>query len=421
MSALEELFAKTKAEGRAALIGYLPAGFPSVDGAIAALQAMVEGGVDAIEIGLPYSDPLLDGPTIQAAVDAALSGGVTTEDVMRTVAEVAKTGAPTLVMSYWNPIEKFGVERFAEQLAAAGGVGAITADIIPEEAGEWIAASTKHGLDRVFLVAPSSSDERIKATTDAASGFVYAAAVMGVTGARAQVGQAARDLVQRTKACTTDPVCVGLGVSTGGQAAEIAGFADGVIVGSAFVRLLLDAPSVDEGVTAVRHLAEELAAGVRASAQVLTGRALGVRRSERSPASRRRPRIRQRIPRLVVATRDFAGGPARPGWCAHSCGFVEDRRSAASSSSSTGLQTVAERRGRDGRIRTTAGRVGDRRCAYRGFRYAADGHLWWRTDGGVHLRGLLCLGTRAVDRLRLLRWRWRGTRGHGRILARNPA
>lgn len=263
MTALDELFVRTRAEGRAALIGYLPAGFPTVADACAAMKAMVEGGVDAIEVGLPYSDPLLDGPTIQQAVDQALRTGVTTDDVMATVADVATAGAPTLVMSYWNPIERFGVERFAAGLAAAGGVGAITADIIPEEAGEWIDAAGRHGLDRVFLVAPSSSDERVTSTVAAASGFVYAAAVMGVTGARTEVGVAARELVARTKARTSLPVCVGLGVSTGAQAREIASFADGVIVGSAFVRLLLEASSPAAGVEAVRALARELAEGVR--------------------------------------------------------------------------------------------------------------------------------------------------------------
>lgn len=263
MSALDELFVRTRAEGRAALIGYLPAGFPSLEGSIAAMRAMVEGGVDAIEVGLPYSDPLLDGPTIQEAVDTALKAGVTTTDVMATVAAVATTGAPTLVMSYWNPIERFGVDRFATELVAAGGVGTITADITPDEADEWIDAAGRHGLDRIFLVAPSSTDERIASTAHVTSGFVYAAAVMGVTGARSQVGAAARDLVARTKARTPLPVCVGLGVSTAGQAAEIAAFADGVIVGSAFVKLLLEAPSPEAGVAAVRSLAEELAAGVR--------------------------------------------------------------------------------------------------------------------------------------------------------------
>jgi tryptophan synthase alpha chain len=244
------------------LIGYLPAGFPSVPGAIAAMRAMVDGGVDAIEVGLPYSDPLLDGPTIQQAVDHALTAGVTTPDVFRTVREVAASGAPTMVMSYWNPIERFGVDRFARELAESGGVGVITADITPDEAGAWLEASTAHGLDRIFLVAPSSTPERVALTTSAASGFVYAAAVMGVTGARTEVGSAARELVERTRATTTLPICVGLGVSTGEQASEIAAYADGVIVGSAFVRALLDARDEDEGVKRVRELAAELRAGV---------------------------------------------------------------------------------------------------------------------------------------------------------------
>ena len=260
--ALSQLFARTAAEGRAALIGYLPAGFPTIDGAVAAMRAMVDGGVDAIEVGLPYSDPLLDGATIQAAVEHALEQGVTTADVMTTVRQVSASGAPTLVMSYWNPIERYGVERFASELADAGGSGAITADITPEEAGEWISASRSVGLDRVFLVAPSSTDARIALTSAAASGFVYAAAVMGVTGARDQVGSAAESLVRRTKAVTALPVCVGLGVSTGDQAAQIAHFADGVIVGSAFVRTLLDAESASDGVDRVRALAGELRAGI---------------------------------------------------------------------------------------------------------------------------------------------------------------
>jgi tryptophan synthase alpha chain len=271
VSTLHELFARTRAEGRAALIGYLPAGFPSLSGSVAAMSAMVEGGVDALEVGLPYSDPLLDGPTIQAAVDRALAGGVTTGDVMATVAQVAATGAPTMVMSYWNPIERYGVARFAADLAEAGGCGVITADITPDEAGAWIEASTAAQLSRIFLVAPSSTAERIALTTAASSGFVYAAAVMGVTGARDQVGPAAEVLVARTRAVTDLPVCVGLGVSTGEQAADVARFADGVIVGSAFVRALLDAPDEAEGVERVRALAHELRAGIDRSASQTVG------------------------------------------------------------------------------------------------------------------------------------------------------
>jgi len=152
---------------------------------------MVEGGVDAVEVGLPYSDPLLDGPTIQAAVDHALSSGVTTTDVFDTVRQVADTGVPTMVMSYWNPIERFGVDRFADELLAAGGAGVITADITPDEAGEWVSAADRVGLARIFLVAPSSTDARIGLTAAVTTGFIYAAAVMGVTGARTQVGSAA--------------------------------------------------------------------------------------------------------------------------------------------------------------------------------------------------------------------------------------
>jgi tryptophan synthase alpha chain len=265
---LGEMFARTRAQGRAALIGYLPAGFPSVPGAVAAMRAMVKGGVDAVEVGLPYSDPLLDGPTIQAAVDHALTNGVTTNDVFDTVRQVADTGVPTMVMSYWNPIERFGVDRFADALLAAGGAGVITADITPDEAGEWVNASDRVGLARVFLVAPSSTEARIELTTASTTGFVYAAAVMGVTGARTQVGSAAQSLVERTKRATQLPVCVGLGVSSGEQAAEIARYADGVIVGSAFVRALFDAESVDAGVDAVRALAANLRTGIDRSGRL---------------------------------------------------------------------------------------------------------------------------------------------------------
>ncbi|MFL6137602.1 MAG: tryptophan synthase subunit alpha [Frankiaceae bacterium] len=253
-----------RAERRAVLVGYLPAGFPSVDGAVEAMAAMVAAGVDVVEVGLPYSDPLMDGPVIQAAVQHALAAGCRTADVLATVERVAAaTGAPTLVMSYWNPIERYGAARFAADLAAAGGAGAIAPDLTPEEAGEWLAACAKHDLDPVFLVAPSSSEQRLRTVSDATGGFVYAASTMGVTGARESVGTTASRLVARVRAVTTTPVAVGLGVGTGEQAAEVAGYADGVIVGSALVRCLLDAPDPAAGVAAVRALAGELAAGVR--------------------------------------------------------------------------------------------------------------------------------------------------------------
>ena len=262
MSKLHEVFAQAKAENRSALIGYLPAGFPTVPGAIDAIRAMVENGVDIIEIGLPYSDPLMDGPTIQAAVDQALRQGVTTRDVLDTVEAVAQTGAPTLVMSYWNPIERYGVDRFAQDLAAAGGTGVITPDLTPEEAGDWIRATDESGIDRVFLVAPSSTQERIKVVSDITTGFLYAASLMGVTGVQS-VSAAAPALVERSRPYAHVPIAVGLGVSTADQAAEIAAYADGVIVGSAFVRRLLDASAPEQGVRDVGALAAQLARGVR--------------------------------------------------------------------------------------------------------------------------------------------------------------
>lgn len=263
MTRLAEEFAAARADGRSLLVGYLPAGFPSRAGGAAAMTAMVESGVDVVEVGLPYSDPLMDGPTIQAAVDRALAGGTRTRDVLRTVEAVAATGAPTLVMSYWNPVERYGVDAFARDLAAAGGAGVITPDLLPEEAGPWRAAADAAGLDPVFLVAPSSTDSRIASTAAACRGFVYAASTMGVTGVRSAVGGRAAELVARVRAATDLPVAVGLGVSTGEQAAEVAAYADGVIVGSAFVRALLDAPDEAAGLRAAADLAAELATGVR--------------------------------------------------------------------------------------------------------------------------------------------------------------
>jgi tryptophan synthase alpha chain len=267
-------FEKTRAEKRAALVGYLPAGFPDVPGAIEALEVMVDSGCDVIEVGLPYSDPVMDGPTIQAAAQRALDGGVRTADVLRTVQAVAATGTPTVVMTYWNPVEQYGraggrtdglsgVERFARDLANAGGAGLITPDLTPDSADEWVAAADAHDLDKIFLVAPSSTDERLRYTADACRGFVYATAVMGVTGARASTSELAGPLVERTRRVTDLPIGVGLGVSNGDQAAEVASYADGVIVGSAFVRALLDADDRAGGLKALASLTEDLAAGVR--------------------------------------------------------------------------------------------------------------------------------------------------------------
>lgn len=266
MSRIGVAYDRARAEGRAVLVGCMPAGFPTVEGSIAAMTAMVEAGVDVIEVEIPYSDPVMDGPVIQRASDIALAGGVRVADTLRIVDAVAATGAPVVTMTYWNPIEQYGVDAFARDLAAAGGTGLITPDLIPDEAQEWLAASDAYGLDRTFLVSPSSTDARLQMTVEHCRGFVYATALMGVTGARERASAAAPVLVSRVRAATDLPVGVGLGIGSGEQAGMAAGFADGVIVGSALIRCLLDAASLPAGLTALRELSTELAAGVRTPA-----------------------------------------------------------------------------------------------------------------------------------------------------------
>ncbi len=257
-------FAAAKQEGRGALVGYLPAGFPDVAGGIEAIKVLVDSGCDIIEVGLPYSDPVMDGPTIQAAAQVALEAGTRTSDVLHTVEAVSSMGAPAVVMTYWNPIDRYGVARFAADLASAGGAGLITPDLTPDSGADWIAAADEHALDKIFLVAPSSTDDRLAMTAAACRGFVYATAVMGVTGARATTSDLAAPLVRRTRAVTDLPIGVGVGVSTGDQAAEVAGFADGVIVGSALVRVLLEAGADRAaGLRALAALVGDLAEGVR--------------------------------------------------------------------------------------------------------------------------------------------------------------
>ncbi|MGV0109713.1 tryptophan synthase subunit alpha [Arthrobacter sp. CP30] len=248
---------KARSEGRAALIGYLPAGFPDVRTTIEAGIAMAENGVDLIEIGIPYSDPVMDGVVIQEATVEALANGFTVPQIFDVVEGITrKTDAAVLVMTYWNPVMRMGVRDFAERLAAAGGAGLITPDLIPDEAAEWLQVSEELGLDRVFLVAPSTSPQRMQNTVDASRGFVYAVSVMGVTGARASVGAAAQAVVDAAHDAGAERVCVGLGVSSSAQVREIGAYADGVIVGTALVAALRDG-----GVQAVADLTRELSTG----------------------------------------------------------------------------------------------------------------------------------------------------------------
>ncbi len=259
MSQVEDAITARTAAGSGALIGYLPVGFPDLATSIEAAVALVENGVDILELGLPYSDPVMDGPVIQQATQTALAAGFRLHHAFEAVAAIrARVNAPVLLMTYWNPITQFGVERFADELAAAGGAGLITPDLIPDEATEWLAASDHAGLDRVFLAAPSSTDVRLARASSLSRGFVYAVSTMGITGARSDVDAAARTLVSRLRAAGDTHACVGLGISSAEQVREVLGYADGAIVGSALVKALGDG-----GVAAVGRAAAELATGTR--------------------------------------------------------------------------------------------------------------------------------------------------------------
>ena len=262
-TALDDLFVKTRAENRAALIAYIPAGFPSIEGCKKVIQAFVDGGVDAIEIGFPYSDPVMDGPTIQAAADQSLAHGTGAKEVFEALKVATDAGVPAVVMTYWNPIEKYGVEKFAQSISDNGGSGVITPDLTIEESAPWKDAVEKTAINPIYVVAPSTTDTRLPQVTSRCGGFIYAASLMGVTGTRTTVSSGAPDLVARIRKTSRLPIAVGLGVSTREQAKGVAGYADGVIVGSAFIKALLDAPDEAAGLQAVKNLASELSLGVR--------------------------------------------------------------------------------------------------------------------------------------------------------------
>lgn len=252
---VEQTIRANKAAGRSTLVGYLPIGFPDLDTSVEAAIAIVRAGVDVLELGIPYSDPVMDGPVIQRATTAALAGGFRLSDAFEAVRRIAReSAAPILVMTYINPVYQYGVARFASELAAAGGAGLITPDLIPDEAAEWLAASDEAGLERVFLAAPSSTEERLRTISGLSRGFVYVVSTMGITGERAAVDRAARDLVSRLRAVTDAPLCVGIGISTPEQVGEVNGYADGAIVGSALVTAL-----AEHGVAGVADAAAHLA------------------------------------------------------------------------------------------------------------------------------------------------------------------
>ena len=244
----------------AALIGYLPLGYPTVEKSIEAAKTLIENGVDVLELGFPYSDPGMDGPVIQSATVEALKNGTHLEDLFTAVEDITAEGVPVLSMTYWNPVHWYGVPHFAKRFAQANGAGLITPDLPPEEAGEWKEASEEYDLERVFLAAPSSSRKRLELISRSTNAWVYAAATMGVTGQRSSLDPATRALVSRLREAGAPLVCVGIGVSTGEQAREIASYADGVIVGSAFVKLLAD-EDWDRALENLATLARELKDG----------------------------------------------------------------------------------------------------------------------------------------------------------------
>ena len=257
MSLVEDGIDAAIAQSGGALIGYLPLGFPTVDDSVEAAITLARSGCDVLELGLPYSDPVMDGLVIQQATTTALENGFRISDAFSALKQItAEVNTPALVMTYWNPVLAYGVDRFASELKSAGGAGLITPDLIPDEAHLWKKASAEFDLDRVFLAAPSSSDERIDQAIQASRGFVYAVSTMGITGTRNDVDSAAVTLVRRLRAHGASHIGVGLGISTATQVSEVLSYADGAIVGSALVEALSQG-----GVVALAEKALELASG----------------------------------------------------------------------------------------------------------------------------------------------------------------
>ena len=263
MTQLSERLAQLKSENRAAFIAYLPAGFPTVEKSKAAIEVLVKNGVDIVEIGFPYSDPIMDGPIIQEAADIALANGTGASEVLEILGFTTNLKVPAVVMTYWNPIEQYGISKFADAIKSANGSGVITPDLSLEEANPWIRESDRAGINNIFVAAPSSAPERLSQVASACSGFVYAASLMGVTGTRTSVSSSAKELVSRIRESVQTPVCVGLGVSTPEQAKEVASYADGVIVGSALIKVLLEQSDFETGLKELAVLTKSLAEGIR--------------------------------------------------------------------------------------------------------------------------------------------------------------
>lgn len=230
MGTVADRFAELRAKGHKALVLFVTAGDPSLEQLPAILEALAEGGADIIEIGIPFSDPIADGPTIQASSQRALDRGATPAATLDAIAGFDKT--PLVLMGYYNPILRAGLDDSADSAQAAGVSATIVSDLIPEEADDWISASLAHGLDNIFLAAPTSTDERLDIVCNKASGFVYAVSRTGVTGASSEVPPEVANLVERIKQRTDLPVCVGFGISTPEHVRMVCQVADGAVIGS---------------------------------------------------------------------------------------------------------------------------------------------------------------------------------------------
>lgn len=251
------------AAGRGAFIGYLPIGYPDLGTSIDAAVALAASGADILELGPPYSDPVMDGAIIQEATQTALAAGFRLRDTFTALREItARVDVPVLVMTYWNPVLQYGVDRYADALLASGGAGLITPDITPDAAAEWVAASERTGLDRVFLAAPSSTDERLEMIVRNCTGFVYTVSTMGITGERQSLDAAARTLVARLREHGAERACVGIGISNAEQVSGVLDYADGAIVGTALVRALRDG-----GIAQLTATGRALAAGTARAAK----------------------------------------------------------------------------------------------------------------------------------------------------------
>jgi len=236
VSRITEAFQHLRAEGRRGFIPYITVGDPDLDTSRALIVELARAGATLIELGVPFSDPVADGPTIQRAAERALRRGVGLDDVLRTLAEARReTDVPVILFSYFNPLPQFGVERLADECVRAGVDGVLATDLVPEESADFNATLTRRGLDQIFLVAPTTSDARLRMIAGRASGFVYAVSRAGVTGAREQTSSEAERLVGRARGVTDLPVAVGFGISTAAQVADVWAYADAAVVGSALV------------------------------------------------------------------------------------------------------------------------------------------------------------------------------------------